>query len=236
MSIKVQCPNADCGKVAMVKDELAGKRAKCGCGTIVIIPNGTGVRTRPAGAVATAPRRPAAGQPAAVAQRRPAGPAPRSGMVMAIAIVSFVLGGLSILFGLLGFLVGSLFASAGRMQGDLERMAAQEFARQGAEFPGSGVGSSIAFLGTLMMILSIAFLLWGAMTIPSGIGLLKRRRWGRMLSLIVAGVAGLIALVSIVPIFIGGGMSTVLNILLYGGYAAWVFLVLLRARAKSEFA
>src|SRR5947209_19035550 len=99
-------------------------------------------------------------------------------MVTAIAIVNFVLGGLSLLAGLFFFLVGGLFASAGRVQGDLERLAAQEFGRQGMDVPGSGVGGSLAFLGTLMMILSIAALVWGAAAIPSGIGLLMRRNWG----------------------------------------------------------
>jgi hypothetical protein len=231
MPIKVQCPNADCGKVAVVKDQLAGKRAKCGCGTIVIIPNGSALRTHPAVAAAPPARRPAAAAP-----RQPVGPAPRSGMVTAIAIVNFVLGGLSILTGLFFFLVGGFVASAGRMQGDFERLAAQEFGRQGMNFPGTGVGGSLAFLGTLMMILSIASLVWGAAAIPSGIGLLKRRSWGRLLALILAGSAGVMGLVSIVPIFLGGGFATILNILLYGAYATWVFLVLLQSSGKREFA
>ncbi len=223
MPIKVQCPNADRGKVAMVKDQLAGKRAKCGCGTIVIIPYGSAYRPQPAaGAVAPA--------------RRPAGHAPKSGMVTAIAVVNFVLAGLSLLSGLLFFLVGGLFAGAGRVHGDFERLAAQEFGRQGFDFPGSGVGGSLAFLGTLMMILSVAALAWGAAAIPSGIGLLMRRNWGRVLALILAAVAGLMGLAGLLPIFLGGGFSTVMYLVFYGGYAAWVFLVLLRARVRSEFA
>jgi hypothetical protein len=33
--IKVKCPNADCGKMSQVKDEFAGKRAKCPACAIV---------------------------------------------------------------------------------------------------------------------------------------------------------------------------------------------------------
>src|SRR5262249_4976517 len=100
----------------------------------------------------------------------------------------------------------------------------------------TGVGSSVAFVGTLIMILSIASLLWGAAAIPSGIGLIKRRNWGRILSLILAGVAGVMGLASVAPVFMGGGFGTVFGAVLYAGYTTWVFLVLLRAQVRREFA
>jgi hypothetical protein len=238
MSIRVQCPNADCGKVTLVKDELAGKRGKCGCGTIVIVPNRFPSPARPAAGPAPAVRRPGMPPPGRVGHvpaRAPAR-APRSGMVTAIAIVNFVLAGLSILMGLVFLLFGGLVSSAGRMSNELEKLASQELGKQGMAFQTTGVGSSVAFVGTLIMILSIASLLWGAAAIPSGIGLIKRRNWGRILSLILAVVAGLMGLASVAPVFMGGGFGTIFGALLYAGYTAWVFLVLLRARVRREFA
>ncbi len=42
MSIRVECPNPNCDKVFKLKDELAGKKVRCGkCGTPIFVPRGS---------------------------------------------------------------------------------------------------------------------------------------------------------------------------------------------------
>lgn len=49
MPIRVKCPNASCGKVMNVKDELAGKKGKCpGCGGVLPIPKASAPAPAPA--------------------------------------------------------------------------------------------------------------------------------------------------------------------------------------------
>jgi hypothetical protein len=252
MSIKVKCPNGACGKVSVVKDEHAGKRAKCpGCGTPMTIPNGSGAP--PASAIKTpsaAPKAAPARRPAPPPMAEPEGagedqwnppPAAKSGMVTAIAIVNFVLGGLSLACGLFALLVGGVLTGMGSstpkitIKGNVDPEFAAKFADEFNKASGS-VGGSLALVGTLIMITSLLTIAWGAAAIPSGIGLLKRRNWGRLLSLGLAAAAGLMGLLSLVMVFMGApAINAIINLLLYGAYAGWVFFFLMKPAIRAEF-
>jgi ribosomal protein S27E len=283
MPIKVKCPNADCGKVATVKDEFAGKRAKCpACGTIMTIPNGAGVAAAPAAHRPAAPppagvqapppaarQRPAAPPPAAAegheggAEAWGGPPAPKSGLVTAIAIINFVLGGLALMCGLVGLVFASWFTGAsaalastapmlnmqvpqgqeGMPKFEMPKVDMEKFNKgleEASKAFGKGraaVSGAFALLGTLIMILSLLNILWGGGAIAGGIGLLKRQNWGRLVTLVLAGVAGAEGILYLVTIFMGAPlMSVVLNILLYLGYAGFVFFVLLKPEIRREFA
>jgi hypothetical protein len=169
----------------------------------------------------------------------PRAPAAKSGQVMAIAIVNFVLGGLALLGGLCGLigsmLVGSAATSMPRIQAqglppEVADKMAKEFGKAQA-----AMGGAVGWIVTLLLILSLINLLWGAGAITAGIGLLNRRSWGRLLALILAGVAGGLALLSLVPVFMGGGASNLVSVVLYAAYAAWVFIVLMKPEVQREF-
>ena len=304
MPIKAKCPNADCGKVIAVKDEFAGKRAKCpGCGTVITIPNGTGVAAAPAVAPAPA-RRPAPPPPVddegfeepRPAKRRAAPPPPpdddfeeggvevrrapkgKSGLVTAIAVINFVLGGLALLCGAIMLAFASMFTGASaaiattgpmlvaqvpqpgqggmpkgfpspeemkklqeeamkKMQGDPQFQDMMKKANVNARQGRAAVSGALAMIGTIIMIISIVNILWGGAAIAGGVGLLKRRNWGRILTLVLGGVAGTVGILYLVTMFMGApAMSVIPSFLIYVGYAAFVFIVLLKPDIRREFA
>lgn len=58
MTIRVQCPNTDCGQVLNVRDEFAGKRGKCpACGSAMMIPTAAIAREILAGRLTPSPAR-----------------------------------------------------------------------------------------------------------------------------------------------------------------------------------
>ncbi len=296
MPIKVKCPNADCGKVAAVKDEFAGKRAKCpACGTIMTIPSASGVAA-PAAAAAPA-RRPAPPPPAdegfeapqPAPKRRAAAPPPveeayeegaeqwagaparKSGLVTAIAIINFVLGGLALMCGLIGLVAASMFTGASAViattspmltmqigqgqpgmpkgmempkidMGDLQRKMQEELDKQMRNDPQfkktrAAASGALALVGTLILILSVLNILWGGGAIAGGVGLLKRRNWGRLLTLVLAGIAGVVGIGYLVTMFMGApAMSAIPSFVIYAAYAGFVFFVLLKPDVRREFA
>ena len=249
--IKMKCPNPACGKAAAVKDEFAGKRAKCpACGTIMNIPDAPEVAP-PASAVrAPASRAPAPPpRPAPPPgeeeyedyEREPRARVTKSGQVTAIAIVNFVLGGLSVLGGLCvslsGVLFGGLSSAAKGTQVQVQGMnpqQAEKFARDMAKLQ-SQVGGSFAWLATVLVVMGVVILVWGAAAITDGVGVLKRRSWGRLLALVLAGVSAVLALIYLVLAFMGGGAMAFINAALFVGYAVWVFIVMTKPSVVREF-
>jgi ribosomal protein S27E len=270
MPIKVKCPNADCGKVATVKDEFAGKRAKCpACGTIMTIPNGTGVAAAPAAHHPAAPPPAAVQAPPPAARQRPAAPppaaaegyaegaeawggppAPKSGLVTAVAILNFVIGGLILVCGLWWGLIGGAVGAGGEaiQRGSQVKIGGnigdvkfdQEFAKEfnKAAQTASDVGGTIKLAGTLVMIVSLIGVLWGGGAIAAGVGLIKRRLWGLTSGKIIAMVAGGLGILWFIPIFmLPGGFLMIEMPLFYLAYAGFaLFVLMFRPNAKAEFA
>jgi uncharacterized membrane protein (DUF2068 family) len=150
----------------------------------------------------------------------------RSGGVTAVAIVNFVLGGLAILCGLLGFLGGAVLSSAGSLSKEMEA----DMRKKGMEVKSGDLQSA----GTKAMFLSVVNLGWGVAAIVSGIGLIGRKQWGKLIALVLGAIAVLLALFALYQMFAESFMS-ILSVLIYGGYAATVFLILLKPEVKAEF-
>lgn len=125
---------------------------------------------------------------------------PRSGAVTAVAIVNFIVGGLSMFCGLL---IGVLGGAAGAMLG-AGMDGAMENARRtsgGMGVPGggpSGLGVG-AVLGGIAIVMGIITFLMGVPTVIAGIGVLKRQQWGRILTLILGGLSVAFGLFALVP-------------------------------------
>jgi hypothetical protein len=155
----------------------------------------------------------------------------RSGVVTALGVVTLLLGILVLLAGLcVG--AGIMLAAADEMHGG----------------PGADQGGLVFGL-LICLIIS----LWGGSALASGIGLIGRRAWARVLTLIVAGfaaVGGLIFLFFSVAAWFTPNMAMdgpergflILGslILLFGGliflgYCLWAYLVLPRSVYGQEF-
>src|SRR5262249_56576075 len=95
------------------------------------------------------------------------------------------------------------------------------------------------------------FIVIGAVgTIIAGVGVINRRHWGRVFSLILGGIAGVKGLLAI---FLGfmlmaspprgpfddervlGFMALMMLTLLFLGYCIWIYVVLLNSRYSAEF-
>jgi hypothetical protein len=103
-----------------------------------------------------------------------------------------------------------------------------------------------------MVIVMIMVLVWGILAITSGIGVLSRRQWARILALVVSGISAAAGLSVLIDAFgvlnAGPGIgqargSGLMGFLLINfflaailiGYCVWCYLVLLNARNSSEF-
>jgi len=133
-------------------------------------------------------------------------------MVTAVAVVNFILGGLNALCGGLLLLSGGVVAGVG----------AARAAGGGAEGAAAAtvIGGLLVVLGVVSLILSIP-------TIVAGVGVLKRRQWGRVLTLILGGLSGLIGLSLLIRMQAGG--------LLQLAYCVFVYVVLLNSKYAAEF-
>ncbi len=134
---------------------------------------------------------------------------PRSGAVTAVAVVNFVVGVVEILFAIY---ICLLFGG-----GHVGRVSGLAW----WTVPG-GVLAGLAI--ALVVVAVIKGLFMGV----AGWGVLKRQPWGRILTLILGGLAVLVALGSINPL-------NPLGLVIYAGYAALVFSVLLGQRYAAEF-
>ncbi|TMQ32253.1 MAG: DUF2127 domain-containing protein [Planctomycetota bacterium] len=151
-------------------------------------------------------------------------PVRRSGAVTAVAIVNFILGGLYVLCGLLVMIFGGVFAAmiTGAINSNPQNVADPQ-AQQAAKAVGGVMGVAAVWAGVCMMI-------FAAPTIIAGIGVLNRRQWGRILTLILGALSGLGALLNLT-----GLPRSLPNIIVAGGYCALVYVILLKKEYAAEF-
>lgn len=130
----------------------------------------------------------------------------RPGLVTAGAITLIVLGVLTVLFSLLAFLGGALFAGGGA---------------DGAAAPPGFEGMMGAFAGMLFFI-AILVLVFGALQVWAGINALGGRSWARITGIVLAVIAA--------ALFVGGlftaggeGSNPILNIVFIAAYAFVIF-------------
>ena len=120
-------------------------------------------------------------------------------------------------------MAGGMFAAViGGIASDLPSDAAGE-----AEAVGGMIGGIIFATGVVIILLS-------SIMITSGFGIMQRKQWGRILCLIVGGLAGLGALMSLLSIF-AGNLPGIVPVVVDGGYCAYVFVILLKKQYAAEF-
>jgi hypothetical protein len=110
----------------------------------------------------------------------------------------------------------------------------------------------LKLLGFMMLVIWLPFLLViamisiaaGTLLVLAGLGLLRRSRFGRTLTLVLGALGGMLAVLYGIQFVseLGEGMPTpegvavsLLGLLVHGGYCALVFVVLLDRRNTAEF-
>jgi len=156
-------------------------------------------------------------------------PARKSGAVTAIAIINFVFGGLQVVCGLLLMVAGAFI---GKLLGDVAAGAPPpqgmdpEAAKQIQQLGQAG-GGMFAGFGALF---GVCIMLFAIPTILAGVGVMNRRQWGRILTLVLGALAGLSALASLSALPKG-----IPNIVISGGYCVLVYVILLNKQYAAEF-
>jgi hypothetical protein len=163
---------------------------------------------------------------------RPLGAPERSGAVTAVAVVNFVAGGLALMCGLLMLFTGAVLTSAGSNPEIQERIE-RELRRKGSTMTADEAGKAAATVGALALILAVVILLWGAGAIAGGLGLLQRRKWARLLTCGLGGVAATLALLSLYQTFAEGAIN-IIAVLFFAAYAVTVFILLLKPDVVNE--
>ncbi len=140
------------------------------------------------------------------------------GGVIAVAVVNFILGALDLIAGICVLTGAGMLGVAGQQAMGKDMPAQQAEQVQALAF----------FGGAILFVIAIVLFLIGAAMITAGVGLLKRRNWARVLTLIIAGVAVLMALTSLINL-------QLLGAIIYGGYAAMAFAILLNREVAAHF-
>src|SRR5688500_13769788 len=96
--------------------------------------------------------------------------------------------------GLITLLVGGAYAALGG--GFLFTGAAAVRELQGD--PAGGLGPVLQVLAGFLAVIGVAFLFSGVLGVSAGLGVLMRRQWGRLLAFLVAAVAGVWGLLTLV--------------------------------------
>jgi hypothetical protein len=166
-------------------------------------------------------------------RRRPRRGGQQSGAVTLVAVYSFILGGLYVLCGLGIMILGSAIGSLGFAMS--EDMPADN---PGADAARAGFAAATAvFIIIGILALIVAFLL-----IMAGVGVIKRRQWGRILTLVMAALIGVLALIQgwgfVQSLALGAFAPVMWNFLffaLFAGYTIVSYMVLLNSRNAEEF-
>lgn len=142
----------------------------------------------------------------------------RSRIVTAIGIINFV-------FSALEMLCGMIMLAGGALAGAVVAQAAKEPGNTDVQKAATVLGGAI---GGLLMLLAGAMIAMGIMSLIAGVGVVKRKNWGRTLTLVLGCLAGIMALINLSQLQIFG-------VLIDGGYCAFVLAVLLQKKYAAEF-
>lgn len=152
-----------------------------------------------------------------------------SGAVTAVGVISIVLGSLFILLGICVLLGAALTGGA---------------ARELRDQPGAGV---VGILAGAVVIVALLILVLAVLLIVGGIGVLNRRNWGRILTLVLGGLSAVVAVFWILVAVstlnnnampddrAGPILVSLILVFLHIGYAVLVFVVLLNSVYAEEF-
>jgi hypothetical protein len=164
----------------------------------------------------------------------PAYAGPRSQAVTAVAIANFAVAALQVIMALvLMFATAWIFGAAVdaakvEIKGAGVDVKVQKQAVEQATAAAGGILAGMAiFLGVCTLIVSGLFVL-------AGLGVLNRKQYGRIISLILGVLMGLGALGGLLQLGSAPALA-LFNIIIGGGYCVLVFVVLLNSRYAAEF-
>jgi Predicted membrane protein (DUF2127) len=148
-----------------------------------------------------------------------------TGGITAVAIVSFIFGAVNGVTGLSVLMVGPTAVRTFLSE------AADEFRSSNPDDMKEGREAVEQVERSLNMILCTAgtlLILFAALLVIAGFGIMKRRQWGRTLTLGLGTASGVLALLSLVKFNVGFA-------LIYGAYGVAVYIVLLNKTYIPEF-
>jgi hypothetical protein len=157
---------------------------------------------------------------------QPAPTAP-SGAVTAVAILDFAFGALWLLCGVIITFAGGMMAQF--LPQIMEQAAkdpnmTEEQRQQMQQFQDVGAGT----VGGIVLVIGVITMLIGIPTIVAGVGVMKRRSWGRILTIVIGVIAAVIGVLNLVQLNICG-------VIIYGAYAGVVLAILFNPRYAAEF-
>jgi hypothetical protein len=155
---------------------------------------------------------------------------PRSQAVNAVAIANFVVAGLQVLFAiLLIFATSIIFGSA-------VDEASRQAKAAGFDLKVQGEATAVAgsFLAGMAVIFGVCSLIVSGLFVLAGMGVLHRKQYGRIISIILAVLMALGALGGLMQIG-SAPLLALFNILVGGGYAVLVFVTMFNSRYTAEF-
>ena len=183
--------------------------------------DGFGSPTAPPGAMAANPyASPAIASPSygyGASKRRSSGM--RSGAVTSVAVVNFVMAGLQLVCGVAMLAMGGLIGA---------------FAAQAGAEVDSEAAAAVGIASTVVVVYGIVMLVLSALMIVSGVGVLKLANWARVLTLVLGGIYGVLAILSLISLCMGQ-CGAIVGLLLHGGYCTFVYIVLLNRQYANEF-
>jgi hypothetical protein len=160
----------------------------------------------------------------------------RSGAVTGVGVLTIILGALLLVCGLCYSGIGLVAGGAA-----------------GAPGAPAGFGPLAGMVGGVLIIIALIILIFGALYLAGGIGCVQRHNWGRIMTLVMAGFSGVLAVLSLIGIVLNllqpaaGGppgfqegrilgifLSVVLMLLLFT-HCVMGFVVLLSGQASAEF-
>jgi hypothetical protein len=176
----------------------------------------------------------------------------RSGMVTGVGVVYLIIGALTVLAGVLimvlGATLGAVIFGGGQAAGNApvqvdtkgmnpeQAKAAQEMAKAVQDTAKAGGASAGGFLAGLGAILGVCVMAFGVIPLLGGIGVIQRKGWGRILTLIWAFVFLIFGLLGL------GGMAMsgfngqgLIQVLIQLGLGIWAIAVLFNSQYAAEF-
>lgn len=109
-----------------------------------------------------------------------------------------------------------------------------EIAKSGDPQAKEAAGGVMGMIAGLGAIFGICMLVFAAIYILAGYGVVNRKQYGRIITLILGALAGISALLNLISITKNPG-GAILGAAINGGYCAFVYIVLLNRQNAAEF-